>query len=131
MTLINSQLPPCSLIGNADALRMLFYNLLENALRYTEPGGKVVVDVHLENARVEIKVADTGIGIPGDCLPHIFERFYRVDKSRSRSSGGSGLGLAIARGIAQAHGGDISVTSKLKEGTTFIAYLPVAVEVQV
>lgn len=122
----SSSLPNCRIVGSGDSLRMLFFNLLENALRYTEPGGQVKVVVELEEPLVHIKVSDTGIGIPAESLPHIFERFYRVDKSRSRSSGGSGLGLAISQGIAHAHNGNIAVVSRLNEGSTFTVTLPLS-----
>jgi signal transduction histidine kinase len=98
-------------------------NLLENALRYTDAGGKVDVAATLQNNGLRIVVSDTGIGIPAENLPFIFDRFYRVDKSRSRSSGGSGLGLAIVKAIAEAHRGSIEVTSS-RLGTMFTVILP-------
>jgi signal transduction histidine kinase len=97
---------------------------LENALRYTEPGGKVEVNVVPDSSDVKITVSDTGIGIPEENLPFIFDRFYRVDKSRSRTSGGSGLGLSITRAIVEAHNGNIEVKSKPGVGTQFIINLP-------
>ncbi len=95
-------------------------NLVRNALRYTPSGGKVTLSARRVESKVEVCVRDTGEGIPEEDLPYIFESFYRGEKSRSRATGGAGLGLAIARGIIQAHGGEISVRSALGEGTKFI-----------
>lgn len=95
-------------------------NLVRNALRYTPSGGKVTLSARRLESKVEVCVRDTGEGIPEEDLPYIFESFYRGEKSRSRATGGAGLGLAIARGIIQAHGGEISVRSALGEGTKFI-----------
>lgn len=118
---------PDQLIVQADADRLLqlFVNLLENAFVYA-PGSPVMVRGRQTKTTVEITVADSGPGIHPEHLPHIFERFYRVDKARSRSSGGNGLGLAIAREIARAHGGDITVKSTPGKGTTFMVHLPAA-----
>lgn len=93
-------------------------NLVSNALQYTPPGGSVSIRASLAGSRVEVAVSDTGAGISPEDLPHIFERFYRGDKSRSRTSGGAGLGLAIARGIVEAHGGSICAESQPGMGTT-------------
>lgn len=109
--------------GDADRLLQLFLNLLENAFTYA-PNSIVWVRARTTQDSVEIEVADTGPGIHPAHLPHLFERFYRVDKARSRSSGGNGLGLAIAREIALAHGGDITVHSAPGKGATFIVRLP-------
>jgi signal transduction histidine kinase len=109
--------------GDEFRLRTMLNNLLENALRYTDAGGKVDVAATLQNNSLRITVSDTGIGIPAENLPFIFDRFYRVDKSRSRSSGGSGLGLAIVKAIAEAHRGSIEVTSS-RPGTMFTVTLP-------
>jgi signal transduction histidine kinase len=109
--------------GDEFRLRTMLNNLLENALRYTDAGGKVDVAATLQNNGLRIVVSDTGIGIPAENLPFIFDRFYRVDKSRSRSSGGSGLGLAIVKAIAEAHRGSIEVTSS-RPGTMFTVILP-------
>ncbi|MCU7724957.1 HAMP domain-containing histidine kinase [Actinoplanes sp. KI2] len=106
---------------NADPvrLRQLVGNLVTNAVRYTPPGGTVVVTGSLEGGEAVITVRDTGIGIAPDDLPRVFDRFWRADVSRSRTTGGSGLGLAIARQLARAHGGDITVSSTIGVGTTF------------
>lgn len=111
--------------GDADRLRQLMLNLVDNSLKYTPAGGKVIISLEKSNNWARIIISDTGIGIPTEDLPHIFERFYRVDKARSRVQGGSGLGLSIARWIAQAHGGNISVSSEVGVGTTFTISLPV------
>jgi len=95
-------------------------NLVSNALRYTPEGGAVTISAHREGSQVEVCVRDSGEGIPPEDLPHIFESFYRGEKSRSRATGGAGLGLAIARGIVLAHGGQIRVESHLGVGTEFI-----------
>jgi signal transduction histidine kinase len=99
-------------------------NLVSNALRYTPAGGKVEVNVSRNTTGVLVEVSDNGEGIPEKDLPYVFERFYRGDESRSRTTGGSGLGLAIARGIVNAHGGNIKVESEPGRGTRFYFTLP-------
>ncbi len=99
--------------------------LIANALRHTPGDGSINIRLRRDNAQAIIEVADSGAGIPPDDLPHVFERFYRADKSRSRESGGSGLGLAIARSIVQAHGGTIGATSELGKGTLIQFTLPI------
>lgn len=110
--------------GDRAKLRQLLLNILDNAIRYTPRGGEISVSVEAEGEMAVVAISDTGIGIPPGDLPHIFERFYRVDKARSRSEGGSGLGLAIAKHIAEIHGGRIEVESKQGTGSTFRVYLP-------
>ena len=99
-------------------------NLVANAIRHTAAGGSVSVCASASENGIRVKVSDTGEGIPEEILPHVFDRFYRGDRSRNRRTGGSGLGLAIAKGIIEAHGGEISVNSKLGEGTNFIFAIP-------
>jgi signal transduction histidine kinase len=99
-------------------------NLLDNALKYSDQGSSVSIDVRAENKKIMIIVSDEGGGIPAEDLPHIFERFYRVDKSRSRNSGGTGLGLAIAKEIVESHGGSIYAESEYGKGTNIIITLP-------
>ncbi|MGE5123419.1 MAG: sensor histidine kinase [Acidobacteriaceae bacterium] len=99
-------------------------NLISNALRHTQPGGAVQVHVERLPGKIRLKVADTGEGISAEDLPYVFDRFYRGEKSRNRKTGGSGLGLAIARGIVEAHGGEISVESSPGSGSTFYFTLP-------
>ncbi len=114
--------PPMA--ADADKMDQVLVNLLDNALRYTEPGGRVSLTASGENGQVDIRVADTGMGISREDLGHIFERFYRADKSRSRAKGGSGIGLTIAKRYVEAMGGDISVVSKEGGGTTFNVKIP-------
>jgi signal transduction histidine kinase len=110
--------------GDAAELERVFANLLENSWRYTAPTGKVAVRLSQEKNSIKIEVSDNGVGIPKESLPNIFDRFYRVDSSRSRSSGGAGLGLSIAKAIVQSHSGSIEVTSEPGSGSTFSILLP-------
>jgi len=112
--------------GDKVRLRQMFLNLLENAVRYTPAEGNVTVSTFRDRETVDVHVADTGVGIAPEHLAHIFERFYRVDKARSRAEGGSGLGLAIVKHIVEMHGGLISVESQLGKGTRFSVTLPLA-----
>jgi len=100
-------------------------NLLENAIAHTNRDGTITVAARQQDGYVEVSVSDTGEGIPAQDLPYIFERFYRVDKSRTRATGGSGLGLTIAKRLVEAHGGEISVQSELGKGSRFSFTLPV------
>jgi two-component system sensor histidine kinase VicK len=113
---------------DTDAINQVLDNLLSNAIKYTPQGGKVVLHAKVNNhqKRVLISIEDTGIGIPSRDLKRIFERFYRVDKARSRGQGGTGLGLAIARELVQAHGADIEITSEWNVGTTVTFWVPFA-----
>ena len=113
-----------TVLGDADRLKQLMLNLVENAVKYTPPGGEVSLSLSKKAGWAFFEVSDTGIGIPPENLPHVFDRFYRVDKARTRAQGGSGLGLSIAKWVAQAHGGAIRVTSQVGEGTTFSVTLP-------
>ncbi|HUO86639.1 MAG TPA: ATP-binding protein [Thermoanaerobaculia bacterium] len=119
---IGDDLP--TLTGDPHALERLLLNLLDNAVKYNRPGGSVLVGLAAVGSEIEITVADTGIGIPSAALDRIFERFYRVDKGRSRDEGGTGLGLAIVKHVAQSHGGRVEVTSRPGEGSTFRVSLP-------
>jgi two-component system OmpR family sensor kinase len=111
--------------GDPDRLHQLVMILLDNAIRHTPPGGRIRVAVAVTpDSQARIAVRDEGEGIAPEHLPHLFERFYRADGARGRSSGGTGLGLAIARAISRAHGGDISVTSAPDQGATFLVTLP-------
>jgi len=114
--------------GDKVKIRQLFINILENAVRYTPEGGYISVSILKKDKNAVIAISDTGIGIPAEHLPHIFERFYRVDKARSRADGGVGLGLAIAKYIADSHNGKIEVASQIGKGTTFTITLPLKKE---
>jgi heavy metal sensor kinase len=113
---------PVFLWGDPSRLRQLLTNLVDNAIKFTGPGGRVSLAVRPENGRALVTVTDTGIGIPAEHLPHVFARFYQTDQARS--SGGSGLGLSICEWIAKAHGGSIEVTCGQGPGTTVTAKLP-------
>jgi len=110
--------------GNPDRVEQMLINLIENAIKYNQPGGTVRVSVYDTNDKIQLLVSDTGIGIDEKHIPRLFERFYRVDKGRSRSMGGTGLGLAIVKHIVVSMGGMIEVHSKLGEGTEFLVTLP-------
>jgi len=114
------------ILGDRDRLKQLFVNLVDNAIKYTPSGGEVTLSLERDSAWVYVTIADTGVGIPPQDLPKIFDRFYRVDKARSREKGGTGLGLAIVKWIVDAHGGTIDVKSQLGKGTTFTVALPLA-----
>jgi signal transduction histidine kinase len=111
------------ILADKNQLRRLILNILDNAIKYTQHGGKISADFRQQKDSVDIDIADTGIGIPESELPHIFDRFYRVDKSRS--SIGFGLGLSIAQSIAMAHGGKIYARANVPQGTIFTISLPV------
>jgi len=106
-------------------VNQILHNLLENAVTHTHKGGTITVAASAQDGWVEVSVSDTGEGIPAEDLPRIFERFYRVDKSRSRATGGSGLGLTISKRLVEAHGGKITVQSELGKGSRFSFTLPV------
>jgi two-component system OmpR family sensor kinase len=113
-------------VGDVDRLKQLMLNLVDNAIKYTPKGGKVTLGLCRSEGWAVFSVADSGIGIPAEDLPHIFERFYRVDKARSRAAGGTGLGLSIVQWIVQVHGGRIDVESEPGKGTQFTVWLPLA-----
>jgi two-component system phosphate regulon sensor histidine kinase PhoR len=110
--------------GDKTKLRELFLNLLENAIKYNKPGGEINLSLTRAAETAQIKIQDTGIGIAPEHLPHIFERFYRVNASHSNGKTGSGLGLAICKHIVEMHNGKIEVESKLGGGSTFTVVLP-------
>lgn len=115
-----------SVLADPDALQQVFGNLVENATKYGRSGGRLRLGAQRRDDRIEFYVQDFGPGVPFEHQRRIFERFYRVDKARSRESGGTGLGLSIARHIVNAHGGDIRVESELGHGATFLFNLPIA-----
>jgi len=110
--------------GDKDRLGQVFDNLLQNAIKFTNPGGTIVVRVKDEEARVRVEVEDTGIGIPSDRIPRIFDRFYQVNGTSTRRFGGTGLGLAIVKQIVETHGGEVGVESRLNEGSLFFFAIP-------
>ena len=107
-----------------DDLYQIAFNLVENGIKYNLPGGKLSISLHKHQDMAALRVTDTGVGIPPDALGHVFERFYRVDKARSRQSGGSGLGLAIVRSIVERNHGEISLQSTVGKGTVFTVEFP-------
>ena len=117
---------PVNIMGNSDRVEQMLINLIENAIKYNKPGGSVTVQVFSNGVEANVAISDTGIGIAEENLPRLFERFYRVDKGRSRQMGGTGLGLAIVKHIVRSMNGEIEVHSKLGEGTEFLITLPLA-----
>jgi two-component system sensor histidine kinase BaeS len=113
-----------NILADADRISQTAINLVSNAVKYSKEGGRISVNIFETKNSVGFSIADTGIGIPESELPFIFERFYRADKSRNRNTGGSGLGLAIAKSIVEAHGGRISVESRVNSGSRFEVLLP-------
>jgi heavy metal sensor kinase len=120
----NGKTVPLRVLGDEARLRRVFINLLDNAIKYTPEGGTVEVDFACQDKCAVVSVRDTGPGIPPEHLPHVFERFYRINKARSRDQGGAGLGLSIARSIVLSHEGQIEMTSTLGQGTTVTVTLP-------
>lgn len=116
--------PDVLLDGDQGKLTQIFYNLMDNAIKYTPEGGHIAVTLTQSGANAIFAVADDGIGIPEEDQKHIFERFYRVDKARSRATGGTGLGLSIVRQLAAMHGGTVSVSSQPEQGAVFTVTLP-------
>jgi two-component system sensor histidine kinase SenX3 len=115
---------PLKVVGDRRQLVSAIGNLVENAVKYSEVGSAVEVSAQAHGDSVEFTVKDFGLGIPSRDLDRVFERFYRVDRARSRDTGGTGLGLAIVRHVANNHGGDVSVTSIEGEGSTFSLKIP-------
>ena len=115
----------CPVLILEDDLYQIVFNLIENGIKYNLPGGSLTVRLAREEDNALLTVSDTGLGIPEDAISHIFERFYRVDKARSRSTGGSGLGLAIVSSIVRKNRGEIQVSSQVGQGTTFTVTFPV------
>ena len=124
---LEERLEPATAYGDRGRLIQIVDNLLSNALRYTDPGGTVTVEAEQRDDNVVLRVADTGIGISGEDLPYVFERFWRGEPSRARRTGGAGIGLAIVRELVRAHDGRIDVESKPGRGSRFIVVLPSSV----
>ncbi|HEX5904342.1 MAG TPA: ATP-binding protein [Actinomycetota bacterium] len=121
---VPKDIPP--VFADRERVHQVLFNLLDNAVRFTPEGGRVTVSASRHNGSVDVAVADTGPGIAPEDLPRVFERFYRVDESRSRDDGGTGIGLAIARSVVEAHGGRIWAESEPGRGSTFTFELPAA-----
>jgi two-component system phosphate regulon sensor histidine kinase PhoR len=129
MNLINEVSTAIIARADPDRLRQVLSNLVDNAIKYGRTEGRAVVAAQARADRmVEIRIRDDGPGIPPEAQTRIFERFFRVDKARSREQGGTGLGLAIVKHVVQAHGGEVSVESAPGEGTTFCFTLPQALD---
>ena len=128
---IISELDQIRILGDPDRLKQLLINLITNALAHTPENGEIRLNMQRTDKWVEISVADTGVGIAPDDLPHIFDRFFRVDKARSRHEGGVGLGLSIAKWIAEAHHGTLSAVSTVGQGTTFTLRLPLPLDPEI
>ena len=107
------------MLGNEDRIEQVLLNLLDNAIRYSPPGGLITIKAESKDAYITLSITDQGSGIPPEDVGYIWERFHRVDKSRSRSLGGTGLGLAIVKEIIDLHGGKIGVQSEVGKGSTF------------
>jgi signal transduction histidine kinase len=122
---VDLDLQPAELIGDSFRLTQVVANLLTNAILYNRRQGGVRIDLRADPREILLTVSDTGVGIAAEHLPRVFDRFFRVDESRSRESGGAGLGLSICRSVVEAHGGTIGATSQLGVGTTFTVRLPV------
>jgi signal transduction histidine kinase len=119
---------PCEMNADKGKMNQVIYNLMENAIKYTQDGGEIDVTLVREDGNAVFSVKDNGPGIPADALPHIFERFYRVDKARSRETGGTGLGLSIVKQLIALHDGSVRVESEEGKGSTFIAEIPIKEE---
>ena len=117
---------PCPMNGDRGKLNQVIYNLMENAIKYTQEGGQIVVTLNRDAKNAVLSVRDNGPGIPQEAIPHIFDRFFRVDKARSRESGGTGLGLSIVRQMVMLHSGTIRVESQEGKGSDFIVELPIS-----
>ena len=116
--------PDIKLSCNKELMTRLMWNLIDNAIKYNKEKGSILISLECPDQDVRLQIADSGIGIPQEEIPNIFNRFYRVDKSRSRGLGGSGLGLAISKWIVDLHNGSITVDSELNMGSTFTIALP-------
>ena len=128
LALESDGLTSCAVRGDADQLRRLLFNLLDNAIKFTPAGGTIRVGMERADGHACLTVADTGVGIPAEHLPHVFERFYRVDPARGQEAEGTGLGLAICRSIAEAHGGHLRIESAVGQGTQVTLVMPVGAE---
>ena len=124
VSLLCGRLEDVQVLGDRLQIEQALVNLLDNAVKFNRPSGEVLMEVMRADGHVRVTLTDTGIGIPHDDLPRIFERFYRVDKARSREVGGTGLGLSIVKHIIERMNGTVSVESQLGKGSTFTLLLP-------
>lgn len=115
---------PCEIIADRDKISRVIVNLVSNAIKYTENGGKINIAVEESNDNLQFSISDTGVGINEKDLPHIFEHLYRADISRARNTGGSGIGLSVLKAIVNAHNGKIDVESQVGKGSKFTVILP-------
>lgn len=125
VTIITDFLQDSPILIPEDDLYQILFNLAENGIKYNVPGGTLRISLSRQEDDAVIKVSDTGVGIPDDAIPHVFERFFRVDKARSRKSGGSGLGLSIVQNMVKKNGGSINVESVQKQGSCFTVTFPI------
>ena len=125
ITLITEIKEDCTILIMEDDLYQIIFNLVENAIKYNVPDGKIYISLSRVEDNAVLQVRDTGVGIPDDALEHVFERFYRVDKARSRKSGGSGLGLSIVRNMVERNNGTICVESAVGHGSVFTLSFPI------
>jgi len=121
---LEADLQKCTICGDVDLLSQVWINLFHNAIKFTPANGQISIMLKSSNDSASVKISDTGAGIDKDDLPHIFERFYKADKSRDRSLGGNGLGLSLVKKIVELHSGQISVESEISKGTSFEISLP-------
>ena len=125
ITIVHDIQQDCPILISEDNLHQIIFNLTENGLKYNLPGGQLTISLQRVEDNAVLSFSDTGVGIPEDAIPHLFERFYRVDKARSRKTGGSGLGLSIVRNLVESADGTIKVSSTLNKGSTFTVQFPV------
>ena len=121
---INIPLNIPNVLVDKTRIKQVLLNLIENAIKYNIPDGEIIISAHEIGSFIKVDISDTGIGIPCKDLPRLFERFYRVDKARSRELGGTGLGLSIVKHIIQSHGGEVFVESVERKGSTFSFTIP-------
>jgi two-component system, OmpR family, heavy metal sensor histidine kinase CusS len=129
LTLESDALRSCPVRGDADQIRRLVFNLLDNAIKFTPAGGTIRVGLERSDGHTLLTFADTGVGIPAEHIPHVFDRFYRVDPARGQEAEGTGLGLAICRSIAEAHGGEVRIESAVGRGTRVTLVMPTQAKV--
>ena len=117
---------PVWVLGDRGRFKQVIVNLLDNAIKYTPDGGAITLSVREQQGEAVCEVTDNGMGIPAAAVPHVFDRFYRVDEARNREVGGAGIGLSIVKAICAAHNGRVEVTSAKGQGSCFRVFLPLA-----